>query len=145
MYSCMIIIRFNIFYNFMLGWPCISNYMNNNPLDALFIFISLSYHTSKCFGLISSPSSKGRMYKCGEWYLLYYTVYWERAWPGQLTVSCIVWQVYIQLKVQLDVLITYSLFLSIFSSICFGCYCTHPQELQLYPTAIGMCVIVLVC
>jgi hypothetical protein len=39
--------------------------------------------------------------------------------------------IYVQLKLQLDVLIMYSLFLSIFSSTCFGCYCTHPQELQL--------------
>jgi hypothetical protein len=46
----------------MLGWPCISNYMNNNQLDALFIFSLLSYHTSTCFGCISSPSSGGRMY-----------------------------------------------------------------------------------
>jgi hypothetical protein len=39
--------------------------------------------------------------------------------------------VYVQLKVQLDVLFMYSLFLSIFSSTCFGCCCTHPQVLQL--------------
>jgi hypothetical protein len=47
--------------------------------------------------------------------------------------------IYVQLMVQLDVLIMYSLFLSIFSSTCFGCYCIHPQELQLQPTAIGVC------
>jgi hypothetical protein len=37
--------------------------MNNNQLDALFIFSLLSYHTSTCFGRISSPSSAGRMYE----------------------------------------------------------------------------------
>jgi hypothetical protein len=39
--------------------------------------------------------------------------------------------VYVQLKVQLDVLFMYSLFLCIFSSTCFGCNSTHPQELQM--------------
>jgi hypothetical protein len=34
-----------------------STYMNNNQHDALFIFSLLSYHTSTCFGRISSPSS----------------------------------------------------------------------------------------
>jgi hypothetical protein len=37
-------------------------FMNNNQLNALFIFSLLSYHTSSCFGHISSPSSGGRMY-----------------------------------------------------------------------------------
>jgi hypothetical protein len=36
--------------------------MNNNQLDALFIFSLLSCHTSTCFGRISSPSSGDRMY-----------------------------------------------------------------------------------
>jgi hypothetical protein len=36
--------------------------MNNNQLDALFIFSLLGYHTATCFGRISSPSSGGRMY-----------------------------------------------------------------------------------
>jgi hypothetical protein len=54
----------------MLGWPRILNYMNNNQPDALFIFSLLSYYTSTCFGRISSPSSGGRMYICGKWYLL---------------------------------------------------------------------------
>jgi hypothetical protein len=49
-------------------------YMNNNQHDALFIFSLLSYHTSTCFGRISSPSSGGRMYICGKWYLLYFCV-----------------------------------------------------------------------
>jgi hypothetical protein len=48
--------------NFMLGSPCILNYMNNNQNDALFIFSLLSYHTSTCFGRINSPPSGGRMY-----------------------------------------------------------------------------------
>jgi hypothetical protein len=38
------------------------NYVYNNQLYALFIFSLLSYHTSTCFGRISSPSSGGRMY-----------------------------------------------------------------------------------
>jgi hypothetical protein len=38
------------------------NYMNNNQHYALFFFSLLSYHTSTCFGHISSPSSGGRMY-----------------------------------------------------------------------------------
>jgi hypothetical protein len=45
-------------------------YMNNNQHNALFIFSLLSYHTSTCFGRISSLSSGGRMYKCGKWHLL---------------------------------------------------------------------------
>jgi hypothetical protein len=51
---------FRIYY--MSVWPCISNYVNNNQHDALFIFSLLSYHTSTCFGRINSPSSGGRMY-----------------------------------------------------------------------------------
>jgi hypothetical protein len=43
-----------------LSWTLM--YMNNNQHDALFIFSSLSYHTSTCFESISSPSSGGRMY-----------------------------------------------------------------------------------
>jgi hypothetical protein len=39
-------------------------FMNYNQLDVLFIFSLLSYHTSTCFGRISSPSSGGRMYIC---------------------------------------------------------------------------------
>jgi hypothetical protein len=35
--------------------------MNNNQLDALFIFSLFSYHTSTCFGRISSPSSGAGM------------------------------------------------------------------------------------
>jgi hypothetical protein len=46
----------------MLGLPCILNYANNNQHDGLFIFSLLSYHTSTCFGRISSPSSGSRMY-----------------------------------------------------------------------------------
>jgi hypothetical protein len=65
----------------MLGWPCISNYMNNNQLDALFTFSLLSYHSSTCFSHISSPSSGGRMYICGKWYLLYCWV--DCHGPGQ--------------------------------------------------------------
>jgi hypothetical protein len=42
--------------NFVFGWPCISNYMDNNQLDALFIFSLVSYHTSTCFRHISSSS-----------------------------------------------------------------------------------------
>jgi hypothetical protein len=56
----------------MLGSPRIMNYMNNNQLDALFIFSLLSYHNSTCFERISSPSSGGKMYICGKWYLLYF-------------------------------------------------------------------------
>jgi hypothetical protein len=36
--------------NCMLGWPRVSNYLNNNQHDALFIFSWLSYHTCTCFG-----------------------------------------------------------------------------------------------
>jgi hypothetical protein len=71
-----------MFQYFMLGWPCSLNYINNNQLDALFIFSLLSYHTSTCFGRISSPSSGGRMYICGKGYLLYCTVDCHRAWTG---------------------------------------------------------------
>jgi hypothetical protein len=53
--------------------------MNNNQHDALFIFSLLSYHTSTCFGRISCPSSGGRMYICGKWYLLYCRVDCHRA------------------------------------------------------------------
>jgi hypothetical protein len=45
-------------------------YMNNNQHDTMFIFSLLSYHTSTCFGCISSPSSGGRIYVCGKWYHL---------------------------------------------------------------------------
>jgi hypothetical protein len=69
---------------FMLGWPCIMNCMNNNQLDALFIFSLLSYHTSTCFGRINSPSSGGRMYIYiyiyGKWYLLYFWIGCQRTW-----------------------------------------------------------------
>jgi hypothetical protein len=67
--------------HFMLGWLCLSNYMNNNQLDALFIFSWLSYHTSTCCGRISSPSSAGRMYICGKWCLLYFWINCQRALP----------------------------------------------------------------
>jgi hypothetical protein len=56
--------------DYMVGWPCILNYMNSNQQDALAIFSLLSYHTSTCFGRISSPSLGGRMCVCGKWYLL---------------------------------------------------------------------------
>jgi hypothetical protein len=36
--------------------------MYNNEHDALFIRSLLNYHTSTCFGRISSPSSGGTMY-----------------------------------------------------------------------------------
>jgi hypothetical protein len=39
--------------------------------------------------------------------------------------------IYVKLKVQLDVRFMDSLFLSISNSTCFGCYCTHLQDLQL--------------
>jgi hypothetical protein len=55
----------------MLGWPCILNYVNNNQHDALFIFSLLNYRISTYFGRISSPSSGGRMYICGKYYLSY--------------------------------------------------------------------------
>jgi hypothetical protein len=45
--------------------------MYNNQIDALFIFGLLSYHTSTSFGRINSPSSAGKMYIRGKWYLLY--------------------------------------------------------------------------
>jgi hypothetical protein len=66
---------------FMLGWPNILNYMNNNQHGALFIFSLLSYYTSTRFGRIDGPSSGGRMYICGKLYLLYCTVDCQRAWP----------------------------------------------------------------
>jgi hypothetical protein len=73
----------NCFWFFlMMGWPCISNYMNNNEHDALFIFSLLSYRTCTCFGSISSPSPWGRMYirVCGKWYLVYF---WDDiSWLG---------------------------------------------------------------
>jgi hypothetical protein len=74
-------------WNFMLGWLRILNYMNNDQHDALLIFSLLSYHTSTCFGRISSPSSEGRMYICGTWYLLYFWVDCQQACPGPLTVN----------------------------------------------------------
>jgi hypothetical protein len=55
-------------------------YLNNNQHGALFIFSLLSYHTSTCFGCISSRSSGGRMYIRGEFYLLYFWVDCHRAW-----------------------------------------------------------------
>jgi hypothetical protein len=64
--------------------------MNNNQLDAMFIFSLLSYHTSTCFGSISRPSSGGKIHICGKWYLLYCTVDCQRAWAGPLTVNCTV-------------------------------------------------------
>jgi hypothetical protein len=64
-----------------LCWPCILNRTNNNQHDPLFIFSLLSYHTCTCFGRISIPSSGGRMYICGKWYLLYFWVYCQQAWP----------------------------------------------------------------
>jgi hypothetical protein len=64
--------------DFMLCWPCILD-MNNNQLDVLFVFTLLSYHTSTCFGRISSPSSGSRMYICGKWYLLCFWVDSQRA------------------------------------------------------------------
>jgi hypothetical protein len=73
--------------HFMLGLPCVSKYMNNNQHDALFIFNVLSYHTSACFGRISSPSSGGKTYIFGTWYMLYCTVDCHRAWPGPMTVN----------------------------------------------------------
>jgi hypothetical protein len=60
--------------NFKVGLPCILNYMNNDLHDALCIFRLLSYYTFAYFGRISSPSSGGRIYICGKWYLLYCTV-----------------------------------------------------------------------
>jgi hypothetical protein len=72
--------------NFMLGWPCILNYMNNNQHDALFFFSLLSYHTSTCFGRLSSPSSGGRMYKLGKWYWLYFWADCHRAWLDDIEV-----------------------------------------------------------
>jgi hypothetical protein len=55
-------------------------YMNNNQLDALFIFNLLSCHTSTSFGRISKPSSGGIMYICRKWYLFYFRVDCQRAW-----------------------------------------------------------------
>src|SRR5215510_14763406 len=56
------------------------SYMYNNQHDAPFFFGLLSYHTSTCFGRISSPSSGGRMYIFRKWYLLYFCVDCQRAW-----------------------------------------------------------------
>jgi hypothetical protein len=84
----------NNFQSFMLGWPCSMNFMNNNQLNALFIFSLLSYHTSKCFGRNSSPSSGGRMYICGKWYLLYYWTDCQQARPGPLTANCKICHIY---------------------------------------------------
>jgi hypothetical protein len=67
---------------FMVDWPCILNYINNNQHDALFICSLFSYHTFTCFGRISSPSSGGRMYTFDKWYLLYFWVDCQRTtWP----------------------------------------------------------------
>jgi hypothetical protein len=44
--------------------------MYNIQLDAPFILSLLNYHTSARFVRINSPSSGGRMYICGKWYLL---------------------------------------------------------------------------
>jgi hypothetical protein len=52
----------NILYLFMLGWPCISNYVCvTNQHDAQFFHL-LHYHVATCFGPICSPSSGGRVY-----------------------------------------------------------------------------------
>jgi hypothetical protein len=58
----------------LVSWPMKQAMycMYNNQIDALFNLSLLSYHTSTCFGRISSPSSGGRMYICGKWYLLYF-------------------------------------------------------------------------
>jgi hypothetical protein len=34
----------------------------------------LRHRSSTCFGCISGPSSGGRMYKCGKWYVIYFWV-----------------------------------------------------------------------
>jgi hypothetical protein len=67
---------------FMWGSPCILHYMNNNQLTALLMFSLLSYHTSICFGRISSPSSGGRTHICGKWYLLHFWVGCHSARPN---------------------------------------------------------------
>jgi hypothetical protein len=61
--------------------------MNNEQHDALYVYIFslLSYHTFTCFGRISSPSSGGRMYICGKWYLV--TVQLTVIRPGPMTVN----------------------------------------------------------
>jgi hypothetical protein len=46
--------------------------------------------------------------------------------------------IYVQFKVQLDVLILYSLFFFILSSTYFGCYLHPPSGAQLQRTAIGV-------
>jgi hypothetical protein len=82
----------SLYLNFMLGWLCILNCMNNNQHDTLFIFTLLGYHTSACFGRISSPSSGGKyiyiyicvcvcVCVCGKRYLLWFWVDCHRTWP----------------------------------------------------------------
>jgi hypothetical protein len=48
--------------------------------------------------------------------------------------------VYVQLKVQLDVLFMYSLFFFILSSTCFVCYLHLSSGAQLQRTVIGVCI-----
>jgi hypothetical protein len=66
----------------MLGWPCSMNYMYNNQHDALFILSLLSYHTSTCFGGISSPSW-GKVQQMVQLNV-----------SGLLTVSCTICHIY---------------------------------------------------
>jgi hypothetical protein len=53
----------------LLASPCICI---TNQCDALYIFTSLGYHTATCFRLICGPSSGGRVYIRGKWYLFFY-------------------------------------------------------------------------
>jgi hypothetical protein len=86
-------VMWNLRTYFMLGWLRILSYMNNNQHDALFIFNLLNYH-STCFGHINSPSSGGRMYICGKWYLLYCTVECQRASFADSQLSSVISTIY---------------------------------------------------
>jgi hypothetical protein len=65
--------------------------MNNNEHDALFIFSLLHYHSSTCFGRLTSLLSGGRMCICGKWYWLYCWVDCQQA-DWQLTCSGVIAQ-----------------------------------------------------
>jgi hypothetical protein len=72
---------------------CYSNYVCMiNQHDALFIFTLLNYHASTCSGPICSPSSGGRRYICGKWYLFCFLVVCRRSWTvfNELILSAII-------------------------------------------------------
>jgi hypothetical protein len=62
-------VLFNLLSEYVFLLKIQDQYMNNNQHDALFIFSLLSCHSYTCFGHISSPTSGGRTYMWGKWYV----------------------------------------------------------------------------